>query len=64
MKLLDIKPPLPHLVLTGSDALAEVIERADTASGVREIKHAYRKRDRLLAGVGIKSHKVIKTHQE
>ena len=36
--------PAPlHLVLTGRDAHPEVIERADTVSEVREIKHAYRK---------------------
>ncbi len=45
-QVLDIirrKPPLLHLVLTGRDAHAEVIELADTVSEVREIKHAYRK---------------------
>jgi cob(I)alamin adenosyltransferase len=41
--LLDAKPPLLHLVLTGRDAPPEVIERADTVSEVREIKHAYQK---------------------
>ena len=37
------KPPLMHLVLTGRDAHPQVIELADTASEVTEIKHAYRK---------------------
>jgi len=41
--LLDAKPPLLHVVLTGRDAPPEVIERADTVSEVREIKHAYQK---------------------
>ncbi len=43
LDLLDNKPPLLHMVLTGRDAHPEVIERADTVSEVREIKHAYRK---------------------
>jgi cob(I)alamin adenosyltransferase len=41
--LIRAKPPLMHLVLTGRDAHPEVIELADTASEVREIKHAFRK---------------------
>ena len=32
-----------HLILTGRDAHPEIIERADTASLVSEIKHAFRK---------------------
>jgi cob(I)alamin adenosyltransferase len=32
-----------HLVLTGRDALHEVIELADTVSEIIEVKHAYRK---------------------
>ena len=32
-----------HLVLTGRDAHPQVIELADTASEINEIKHAYRK---------------------
>lgn len=42
LDLLDSKPPLLHLVLTGRDAHPEVIARAHTVSEVREIKHAYR----------------------
>ena len=41
--IIHAKPPLMHLVLTGRDAHPEVIALADTASEVREIKHAYRK---------------------
>jgi cob(I)alamin adenosyltransferase len=37
------KPPLMHLVITGRDAHPQVLELADTASEVREIKHTYRK---------------------
>ncbi|GFO54456.1 cob(I)alamin adenolsyltransferase/cobinamide ATP-dependent adenolsyltransferase [Geomonas sp. Red276] len=43
MELLDLKPALLHLVLTGRDALPEVVERADTVSEIVEVKHAYRK---------------------
>jgi cob(I)alamin adenosyltransferase len=43
MDLIDIKPPLMHLILTGRDAHPGIIERADTVSEVREIKHAFRK---------------------
>jgi cob(I)alamin adenosyltransferase len=43
MDLLDRKPPLLHLVLTGRNAHPQVIERADTVSEVREIKHAFRR---------------------
>ncbi|MDI6890422.1 MAG: cob(I)yrinic acid a,c-diamide adenosyltransferase [Thermodesulfovibrionales bacterium] len=42
LELIENKPPLMHLILTGRDAHPEVIERAHTASEVREIKHAYR----------------------
>ncbi|GAB4256130.1 MAG: cob(I)yrinic acid a,c-diamide adenosyltransferase [Deferrisomatales bacterium] len=43
LDLLRDKPPLMHLILTGRDAHEKVIELADTASEVREIKHAFRK---------------------
>jgi cob(I)alamin adenosyltransferase len=42
LDLIDRKPPLMHLVLTGRDANPEVIGRAHTVSEVNEIKHAYR----------------------
>lgn len=41
MELIDIKPPLMHLVLTGRDAHPDVIARAHTVTEMREIKHAY-----------------------
>jgi cob(I)alamin adenosyltransferase len=41
--LLALRPPPMHLILTGRDAHPELIELADTASEVREIKHAYRR---------------------
>ncbi len=42
LDLIDSKPELTHLVLTGRDARPEIVERADTVTEMREIKHAYR----------------------
>lgn len=39
--LIDKKPPLMHLILTGRDAHPEVIKRADTVSEILDIKHPY-----------------------
>ena len=41
--IIEKKPPLLHLVLTGRDAHPQIIYLADTVSEVVEIKHAYRK---------------------
>jgi cob(I)alamin adenosyltransferase len=43
LEILQHKPPLMHLVLTGRDAHPQVIEMADTVSEIIEVKHAYRK---------------------
>jgi cob(I)alamin adenosyltransferase len=43
MELINAKPPLMHLVLTGRNAHSDIIERADTVTEMREIKHAYRR---------------------
>lgn len=43
LAILDAKPESLHLVLTGRDAHPDVLERADTASEVVELKHAFRK---------------------
>lgn len=43
LAILDRRPPALHLILTGRDAHPEIVDRADTVSEVREIKHAYRK---------------------
>ncbi len=43
LELIDGKPPLMHLVLTGRYAPSKVIEKAHTVTEMREIKHAYRK---------------------
>jgi cob(I)alamin adenosyltransferase len=42
LELIRKKPGGMHLVLTGRDANPQVIELADTASEINEIKHAYR----------------------
>lgn len=42
IELIEEKPPLLHLVLTGRDAPPEVIGKAHTVTEMREIKHAYR----------------------
>ncbi len=41
LALLDARHPDVHLLLTGRDAPASVIERADLASEVRLLKHPY-----------------------
>ena len=49
--LIDGKPPLMHLILTGRDAHPDIIERAHTVSEVREIKHAYRQKIEPQKGI-------------
>lgn len=39
--LINSKPKLMHLILTGRDACQEVIEKAHTVTEMREIKHAF-----------------------
>lgn len=43
LKIIRDKPSEMHLVLTGRDAHAQVVELADTVSEVLEVKHAYQK---------------------
>lgn len=43
MELIDCKPELMDLVLTGRNARQEIIERADLVTEMREIKHPYQK---------------------
>ena len=42
MELIDIKPPLMHLILTGREAHPGIIKRAHIVTEMKEIKHAYR----------------------
>jgi cob(I)alamin adenosyltransferase len=43
LEIIQHKPPLMHLVLTGRDAHAQVVELADTVSEIEEVKHAHSK---------------------
>ena len=51
LELMDKKPPLMHLVLTGRDAHPEIIARAHTVTEMREIKHAYQEKIEPQKGV-------------
>ena len=42
IELIDIKPLLMHLILTGRNAHTEIIKRAHTVTEMKETKHAYR----------------------
>lgn len=35
------RPPMLHLVITGRDALPELVEYADLVTEMRQIKHPY-----------------------
>lgn len=41
IELINIKPPLLHLILTGRDAHPDIIERANIVTEMKEIKHAH-----------------------
>jgi cob(I)alamin adenosyltransferase len=43
LDLLDVRPKQTTLILTGRGAPPEVIERADTVTEMREVKHAFQK---------------------
>jgi cob(I)alamin adenosyltransferase len=51
LALLDARPERLHLVLTGRNAMPEIIERADTVSEINEIKHAYRQQIEPQPGI-------------
>jgi cob(I)alamin adenosyltransferase len=51
LDLIESKPPLLHLILTGRDAHPEVISRAQTVTEMKEIKHAYRQKIEPQKGV-------------
>ncbi len=38
-----LKPPMSHVILTGRDAPAELIEKADLVTVMTEVKHPYQK---------------------
>lgn len=51
LDLLENKPPLMHLILTGRDAHPKVIEMAHTVSEIKDIKHAYRQKIEPQKGI-------------
>jgi cob(I)alamin adenosyltransferase len=51
LELIDIKPPVLHLVLTGRGAADKVIEKADLVTEMREVKHPYAKGIKAQKGV-------------
>lgn len=42
-RVLDARPKLTSLILTGRGAPAEILERGDTVTEMKEIKHAYQR---------------------
>ncbi|MGQ9571104.1 MAG: cob(I)yrinic acid a,c-diamide adenosyltransferase [Thermodesulfovibrionales bacterium] len=51
LSLIENKPPLVHLILTGRDAHPEVIQKAHTVSEIKEIKHSYRQKIEPQKGI-------------
>jgi cob(I)alamin adenosyltransferase len=51
LTLLDKKPPHMDLILTGRYAPPELIQKADLASEILEIKHPYQKGDACRKGI-------------
>ncbi len=49
--LKEHKPPTLHLIITGRDAPAELIEFADLVTEMREIKHPYTRGIKAQAGI-------------
>lgn len=51
LNLIDGKPPQLHLVLTGRRASAQVIERADLVTEMRNVKHPFDRGVRAQPGI-------------
>lgn len=51
VKVLQNRPPMLHVVLTGRNAPAKLIEIADTVTEMREVKHAYTKGIQAQKGI-------------
>lgn len=51
LNLIKNKPPQLHLVLTGRNAEAEVIELADLVTEMREVKHPYKQGIKAQKGI-------------
>ena len=51
LKLIQILPQETELVLTGRNALPEIIERADLVSEIREVKHYFKNQVKARRGI-------------
>lgn len=51
LELIRKKPPWVELVFTGRNAPAELLEMADEVTEMREVKHHYRRGDRVRKGI-------------
>ncbi len=51
LEILKVKPPSLHLILTGRDAHADIIEIADLVTEMKEIKHPYKKGIKAQKGI-------------
>lgn len=51
LALLDSKPALLHLVLTGRDAQPAIIDKADLVTEMKEIKHPYKQGIKAQKGI-------------
>jgi len=51
IELLDAKPALLHLVLTGRDANPSIVDKADLVTEMKEIKHPYKKGIKAQKGI-------------
>lgn len=51
MELIESKPPQLHVVLTGREARAELIEKANLVTEMQEVKHPYKEGIKAQKGV-------------
>ncbi len=51
LELIRRKPPWVELILTGRNAPVELLEMADVVIEMREVKHHYRRGDRMRRGI-------------
>lgn len=49
--LLETKPACLHVVLTGRDAHAAIVDKADLVTEMKEIKHPYKKGIKAQKGI-------------
>ncbi|MBW2643534.1 MAG: cob(I)yrinic acid a,c-diamide adenosyltransferase [Deltaproteobacteria bacterium] len=51
LKIIDMKPDDLEIVITGRNAMPEIIERADLVTEMKEIKHYYQKGVKARVGI-------------